>query len=63
MADEPQVMDKSSEEISETVSQKKQETLEEVLSRHRYRNTWMTFLKRTFELWNRKYEPSSLTIE
>ncbi|KAH6799503.1 Cysteine proteinases superfamily protein [Perilla frutescens var. frutescens] len=35
MSDEPQVMDKSSEEISEIVSQKKQETLEEVLSRHR----------------------------
>ncbi|XP_057806983.1 OVARIAN TUMOR DOMAIN-containing deubiquitinating enzyme 5-like [Salvia miltiorrhiza] len=35
MADEPQVMDKSSEEVSETVSQKKQETLEEMLSRHR----------------------------
>ncbi|KAG6386719.1 hypothetical protein SASPL_151892 [Salvia splendens] len=39
MADEPQVMDKSSEEISETVSQKKQETLEEVLSRHRKETT------------------------
>ncbi|KAI3462009.1 hypothetical protein Pfo_018672 [Paulownia fortunei] len=34
-ADKPQVMDKLSEEISENVSRDKQETLEEMLSRHR----------------------------
>ncbi|KAH6771328.1 Cysteine proteinases superfamily protein [Perilla frutescens var. hirtella] len=35
MADEAHIIDKSSEEISEIVSQEKQENLEEVLSRHR----------------------------
>lgn len=50
MADEPQVMDKSSEEISDTVSQKKEETLEEVLSRHRYCNTWRFFITLEYEI-------------